>query len=99
MSTERLSGFEDGWRFIAKRFLRVFLGYWPVLVLWLVATGIVYSDIGAQRLLISFFLVSGNMNDYIFPVAWTLYYELAFYTLFFFLIVFFQGRDSFLLFK
>ena len=87
LSSERLFGGLDGFKFILKRSLRVFLGYWPALALWMGAAGILGWSINDNKLLVSWFLLSGSMTDYALPIAWSLYYELLFYVVFFALIV------------
>lgn len=92
LSSERLLGGQDGFRFILKRSLRVFLGYWPALALWLGVAGVLGWNINEDKLLVSFFLLSGSMGGYVLSIAWSLYYELLFYIIFFALIVFVAPR-------
>ena len=65
--------FENSLQFIKHRLLRIFLGYWPfyaasVLIIWH------YSpwQLETLNLLGSFFLVDGEMNRLVVPVAWSL---------------------------
>lgn len=88
LSSENLLGVKQGSRFIGKRALRIFLGYWPALILWMAIMAEPINQIDSTRIFISFFLTSGYIWTHIFPVAWTLYYELTFYILFSLLIIY-----------
>jgi len=90
LSAEKLFGLKDGCKFITKRSLRIFLGYWPDLILWMGITVHSTSGIDVGRLFSSWLLLSGNMSDHILPIAWSLYFELVFYVFSFMLIVFAQ---------
>lgn len=92
LSAERLQGIGQGRRFILKRSLRIFLGYWPALALWLALTMSFSAGIDVWRLVKSWFLLTGSMAEHLLPIAWTLYYELLFYFLFFLLIIFFPSN-------
>ncbi len=67
-------------QFIFKRFLRIFLGFWPIVFL-----AIIYyyffnpSFLDNKEILQSIFLVNANMFDLVIAPAWSLTYELYFY--------------------
>lgn len=88
LSAEKLSGLKDSRNFIIKRSLRIFLGYWPALMLWIAVTIYLGNTIQSSLFLTSWLLLSGSMADHILPIAWSLYFELTFYIFFTFLILF-----------
>ncbi|WP_169457909.1 acyltransferase family protein [Ottowia thiooxydans] len=73
-------GLHAGSEFIARRFLRIYTGYWPAffLVLFLSVWLGVFQEPEISRLG-SFFLLP--QEKYLLNVAWTLTYELLFYLL------------------
>lgn len=87
MSASKLAGLRDGALFIAKRSFRVYLGYWPALALWVSVLTLTASPVPPGGALDSILLLSGVLTDHWLPIAWSLYYELLFYVLFFGLIV------------
>lgn len=80
-----LTGSRPGYsprRFLTRRGLRIYLGYWPVLALTAVATalGLTYASWPpAGQLLRSALLLSPSIFDNWVPTAWSLTYELYFY--------------------
>ena len=66
-------------RFIAVRFSRIYIGWWPFFVLYLAA----FAFAGWLRPGIdlpgSFFLLPMGLNKYLLPIVWTLSFELYFY--------------------
>ena len=69
--------------FLKRRFARIYLGYWPFLLLMLLVTWLVVPErLEMIDMLGSFFLFNTNINELLHPVSWTLSYELYFYILF-----------------
>jgi len=88
----------NGLRFIERRAFRIYFGYWPFLLLaYLFQTSIDSPRAESWSVIKSFFLLSPNMNELVLGVAWSLTYELYFYTLFFFLILLGGKKRKFLL--
>ncbi len=68
--------------FIKKRFLRIFLGYWPMFALAWVVHFFYHSDRLAQLdLLGSFTLLNVSMQELLISPSWSLSFELYFYAL------------------
>ncbi|MDX5298454.1 MAG: acyltransferase, partial [Gammaproteobacteria bacterium] len=87
MSAERLQGTGDGLRFLAKRALRIYLGYWPALAIWVGFLFALSLPLPMDKWFHSLFLTSWSNTAYWLTISWTLYYELYFYLFFFVLIV------------
>ncbi|RYF32072.1 MAG: acyltransferase [Comamonadaceae bacterium] len=71
-----------GFGFLAKRFLRIFSGYWPALALMVVVTMQLPGNESFPPLnnaLDSIFLLSPKLHDHWLGTAWSLSYELYFY--------------------
>lgn len=96
MSATKLSGVRDGTLFMAKRGLRIYLGYWPALALWVALLVATARPVEMGLALDSIFLLSGKTSAHWLPIAWTLYYELLFYLLFFLLILWVPASRRFL---
>ena len=67
-------------RFISKRFARIYLGYWPIFMLAL----IIYTlhrpkFLVDKELFQSFLLINSNTLELLIAPAWSLTYELYFY--------------------
>lgn len=75
------SGFDISFRFIGKRFARIFLGYWPVFFLALIFYYFHQPDYLADKQVFQSFLllVFGNYRELVITPAWSLTYELYFY--------------------
>ncbi len=82
-STENLArGPVNGFKFLSKRYLRIYLGYWPIFifsawVIWL------YQPVQFETvdLVGSTLLTNANMFQLLVPPAWSLPFELYFYSL------------------
>ena len=69
--------------FLRHRFLRIYLGYWPFLIVYLMAFQILTPEkIGSFDLVGSVLLTNINMFELVLPVSWSLSFELYFYCLF-----------------
>ncbi len=82
-TTEHLSfGKESSFGFLKKRFLRIFLGYWPMFLLALLITNI-YMPAKLEQVnwYGSLFLLSTKTEELLILPSWSLTYELLFYTL------------------
>lgn len=64
------------WRFALVRFARIFAGWWPFFLLYVVALRRPLDD---KDLLSSFFLLPMPLQESLLPITWTLSYELYFY--------------------
>ncbi len=81
-SVKKVQSPQSSWLFIKKRFLRIYLGYWPIFALTLFYFSAIDSDLLInKKLLQSFFLVNANMFDLLIAPAWSLSYELYFYVI------------------
>jgi exopolysaccharide production protein ExoZ len=69
------------WPFAKKRLLRIYLGYWPVLLLIALTTVFVYraSLPGLEKMVFSTLLLYPNIWDNWLPPAWSLSMEIYFY--------------------
>ena len=74
-------GFGVSFRFISKRYARIYLGYWPVFLLALIVYQLHSPLYLADKDLIQSFslLIFGNYSDLVITPAWSLTYELYFY--------------------
>ena len=74
-------GFDVSFRFINKRYARIFLGYWPVFLLALVIYQLHSPLYLADKDLLQSFslLIFGSYSDLVITPAWSLTYELYFY--------------------
>jgi len=87
-SVKKIQSPQSSWLFIKKRFLRIYLGYWPIFIITLVYLSAIDSDLLMnKKLLQSFFLINANMFDLLIAPAWSLTYELYFYAIVAFLII------------
>jgi exopolysaccharide production protein ExoZ len=88
---ERNTG--TGVNFLAKRFARIYLGYWPILFL-VALVYLVYQpqELYSKELLQSFFLVNVNMFDLVIAPSWSLTFVLYFYALVAILMIFGVNR-------
>ena len=66
-------------RFIAVRFSRIYIGWWPFFLLYLLAYGLHGSLREQVQLAGSFFLWPLPLDGYLVPLLWTLSFELYFY--------------------
>ena len=69
------------WPFVKKRLLRIYLGYWPVLLLIALTTVFVYhgSLPPLKKMVLSTLLLYPNIWDNWLPPAWSLTMEIYFY--------------------
>ena len=66
--------------FMQKRLLRIFLGYWPILIFAIIIYALLIPDILAKKdILASVFLITTNMQKLVIGPSWSLTYELYFY--------------------
>lgn len=88
------SGFASSLDFARRRLARIFSGYWPFFILAVVIFGLFRADhFAASNLLKSFLLWPQPLNHTLLEITWTLSYELYFYLLFSFLILFSSPRS------
>ncbi len=82
-TTEHLKpGRETAQIFLGKRFARIYLGYWPILLLTAVVVWSLHPEIFTDKNIIgSILLTSINMFELIIPQSWSLPFELYFYFL------------------
>lgn len=69
------------WLFVKRRLLRIYLGYWPVLVLIALTTVLVYQSSlpPLKKIVFSSLLLYPNIWDNWVPPAWSLSMEIYFY--------------------
>lgn len=69
------------WPFVKKRLLRIYLGYWPVLLLIAATTVFVFHENlpSAKKIVFSILLFYPNIWDNWLPPAWSLTMEIYFY--------------------
>jgi len=74
-------GLDVSFRFLSKRYARIYLGYWPVFVLALIIYQLHSPLYLADKDLLqsSSLLIFGNYSDLVITPAWSLTYELYFY--------------------
>ncbi|MDH5858364.1 acyltransferase family protein [Lampropedia aestuarii] len=72
---------KSGANFLLTRYARIYSGWWPFFILYLVA----FQSMGwlneEKKLVESFWLIPMGLNHYIIPIVWTLSFELFFYTI------------------
>jgi peptidoglycan/LPS O-acetylase OafA/YrhL len=69
--------------FLRHRFLRIYLGYWPFLIIYLLLSlRFTSAKIDQFDIVGSVFLTSHDMFQLVLPVAWSLSFELYFYCFF-----------------
>jgi peptidoglycan/LPS O-acetylase OafA/YrhL len=81
-------GLSSGFYFLLNRFLRIYSGWWPYFFAYLAlyaALGQINAD---QNIIGSFFLAPLYLQSYLVPVTWTLSFELYFYTVLAFILLF-----------
>ncbi|MDB5944730.1 MAG: hypothetical protein JWQ13_4296 [Ramlibacter sp.] len=84
--------------FLARRFLRIYSGWWPFFLMYLLY-GIRVGEVGPEKQLLSSFLLLPTLLPYhLLPIAWTLSFELLFYICTAFLLVWNRRRARPLLF-
>jgi len=70
--------------FLKRRFLRIYLGYWPFFVFTLLIRYIINpEDIPKLQIVHSFFLSSTDVFELVLPISWSLSYEIYFYLVYF----------------
>ncbi|WP_047218451.1 MULTISPECIES: acyltransferase family protein [Delftia] len=88
---------QPGWRpatrFLVQRFGRIYIGWWPFFVVYLVAAVLLGVLRPQVSLLGSFFLWPQDLMLYLLPITWTLSFELYFYVIVA-AIVFWQRRHA-----
>jgi peptidoglycan/LPS O-acetylase OafA/YrhL len=79
-TTEKFNGLNQAIYFIAKRFTRIFAGYWPFFLL-AVCLSLFYNNDNFTNLDMvgSLFLLPIPINERLLPISWTLTFELYFY--------------------
>ena len=83
-TTHDRRGRDQAFRFIKRRFARIYTGYWPYLVIALVILGLFDPAALARKdLAASVLLTPLPIPERVIPVSWTLTFELYFYLLFF----------------
>jgi peptidoglycan/LPS O-acetylase OafA/YrhL len=80
-SAQRTIAARGIWPFIKKRLLRIYLGYWPVLLLIALTTVFIYhgSLPAIKKIVFSTLLLYPNIWDNWLPPAWSLTMEIYFY--------------------
>ncbi len=94
------AGITRSFDFARRRLARIFSGYWPFFIFSIVIFGYFRAEHFADsNLLKSFLLWPQPLNHVLLEITWTLSYELYFYLLFSFLILFSkpQNRNTFIL--
>ncbi len=77
----------DPWRFLVKRFARIYLGYWPCLLVSALAYAIWWPEaLEGRQLIRNLLLFDKNIDALVIGQAWSLVYELYFYVMFFLLL-------------
>jgi len=95
---EHIPNLLNALRFIERRAFRIYLGYWPFLLIAYLSKLSINSPRQEEwHVIKSFFLLTPNMNELVLDVAWSLTYELYFYSLFFCLILLNERKRKFLL--
>ena len=81
MTAEHLYEGADALRFFYRRAIRIYLGYWPALLLTVLVFGLLYGANypADQRAFSSLLLLSFWPDDHWLGTAWTLSFELYFY--------------------
>ncbi len=83
LTTENKQGAADSYSFVKKRMLRIYLGYWPVLLLWIGVLYVLESKVPVYEYTYNgIFLLSGKIDKQWLPVAWSLHFEVLFYLVF-----------------
>ena len=69
------------WQFIKRRLLRIYMGYWPVLLLVALTTVLLYDENlpALRKMVFSTLLLYPNIWDNWLPPAWSLTMEIYFY--------------------
>lgn len=81
-SIARKQGRHDALQFVGLRFARIYLGYWPALLLFAAVTwGIQGVPLPLDKAWQSVFLLSGKIENHWLAIAWSLFFELYFYGL------------------
>jgi len=82
-TTQHSHGGSDAWRFLKRRLLRIYSGYWPYFAIALLLLFTLQPEwLAKKRLLESFLLTPMAIPERLIPVSWTLTFELFFYLLF-----------------
>lgn len=88
ISSHSYQGKESSIRFIYNRATRIFLGYWPYLILYFLVLFFLASDKLADVDYVgSIFLTQIGIHKLLIPIAWSLTYEMYFYLCFTFLLL------------
>ncbi len=88
-TTESLRGGRWSLDFAYRRATRIYTGYWPYFLLALAVIAVYAPQrLGGLALTDSFLLLHAPLSELVLPVAWTLTYELYFYTVFMLLLWF-----------
>lgn len=86
-TTSNFTGSQPAWRYLRKRFLRIYLGYLPFFIIaWIIYSVYPTSPSGHSHMVASALLLPIPINQRLIPVSWTLTFELLFYLQFFFLV-------------
>ncbi|WP_178106693.1 acyltransferase family protein [Pseudomonas mangiferae] len=81
-SITRKQGQADALQFLALRFARIYLGYWPALLLFVAVAWYVNGvSLPLEKAWQSVFLLSGKIENHWLAIAWSLFFELYFYAL------------------
>lgn len=72
-------GAKSGALFLGQRFARIYSGWWPFFLLYLIYSAATGGPQPEVRLLPSFFLWPTLLPHHLVPIAWTLSFELFFY--------------------
>lgn len=81
-----------GLRFGATRFARIYIGWWPFFVLYLLAAPLFGGLTAVVSLPGSFFLLPLRLDQYLIGIVWTLSFELYFYLVIAMLLVLDRAR-------
>lgn len=76
-----IPGSKTSLKFVLTRFLRIYSGWWPFFIIYLVASFLFRGVPDEKNLLASFFLWPQKINHQLLPIVWTLCFELYFYSI------------------
>ena len=78
-SADNLPGWRGAWPFLAYRLARIYCGWWPIFTLLLILGWYAGTLSEQVNFWTSFWLWPSNYAELLFPITWTLSFELLFY--------------------
>lgn len=91
------SGARHAGTFLLIRFSRIYIGWWPVMLLYIIFFKMAHQLSPQVNLQASFFLYFTELSELINVVTWTLMFELYFYTIISFSLLFQERHRQFFL--